>query len=80
MSGTMMPNVGGDPVTPIKFLKRFKNVICHFVFQNMRSAGYHGKMIGITYVGGEQVTQLNLVVYNTIKWPYPPKHSPSNFL
>ena len=34
-------NFGGDP---IKFKKRFKNVICHFVFQNMRSAGYHEKI------------------------------------
>ena len=26
---------GGDPVTQlIFFLKRFKNIICHFVFQN----------------------------------------------
>ena len=36
----------------------------------MRSAGYHEKMIGRTYFGGDQVTQLNLVLYNTIKWPY----------
>ena len=43
----------------------------------MRSAGYHEKMIGRTYFGGEQVTQLNLVLYNTIKWPYQPTHSPS---
>ena len=43
----------------------------------MRSAGYHEKMIGRTYFGGDQVTQLNLVLYNTIKWPYQPKHSPS---
>ena len=28
------------------------------VFQNMRSAGYHEKMIGRTYFGGDQVTQL----------------------
>ena len=45
----------------------------------MRSAGYHEKMIiGRTYFGGDQVTQLNLVLYNTIKWPYQPKHS-TNF-
>ena len=43
----------------------------------MCSAGYHEKMIGRTYFGGDQVTQLNLVLYNTIKWPYQPKHSPS---
>ena len=43
----------------------------------MRSAGYHEKMIGRTYFGGDQVTQLNLVLYNTIKWPYQPKDSPS---
>ena len=43
----------------------------------MRSAGYHEKMIGRTYFGGDQVTQSNLVLYNTIKWPYQPKHSPS---
>ena len=43
----------------------------------MRSAGYHEKMIGRTYFGGDQVTQLNLVLYNTIKWPYLSKHSPS---
>ena len=34
-------------------------------------------MIGRTYFGGDQVTQLNLVLYNSIKWPYQPKHSPS---
>ena len=34
-------------------------------------------MIGRTYFGGDQVTQFNLVLYNTIKWPYQPKHSPS---
>ena len=39
-------------------------------FQNMRSAGYHEKIIGRTYFGGDQVSQLNLVLYNTIKWPY----------
>ena len=55
---------------PIQFKKRLKNVICHFVFQNMRSAGYHEKMVGRTYFGGDQVTKLNLVLYNTIKWPY----------
>ena len=43
----------------------------------MRSAGYHEKMIGRTCVGGDQVTQLNLVLYNTIKWPYQPKNIPS---
>ena len=43
----------------------------------MHSAGYHEKMIGRTYFDGDQVTQLNLVLYNTIKWPYQPKHSPS---
>ena len=57
-------NFGGDP---IKFKKRFKNLICHFVFQNMRSVGDHEIMIGRTYFGGDQVTQLNLVLYNTIK-------------
>ena len=62
-------NFGGE--------KSLKKLICHFVFQNMRSAGYHEKMIGRTYFGGDQVTQLNLVLYNTIKWPYQPKHSPS---
>ena len=61
----------------IKFKKRFKNIICHFVFQNRRSAGYYEIMIGITYVGGDQVTHFNLVLYNTIKWPYQPKHRPS---
>ena len=39
-------NFGGDPATQIIFKKRFKNVICYFVFQNMRRAGYHEKMIG----------------------------------
>ena len=43
----------------------------------MRSAGYHEKMIERTYFAGDQVTQLNLVLYNTIKWPYQPKHSTS---
>ena len=51
------------PRALINFLKRFKNLIFHFVFQNMRSAGYHEKMIGRTYFGGDQVTQLNLVLY-----------------
>ena len=44
----------------------------------MRCAGYHEKMIGITYFGGDKVTQLNVVVYTTIKWACQPKHSPSN--
>ena len=65
-------------MTQLNFKIRFENLICHFVFQNMRSAGYHDKMIGRTYFGGDQVTQLNLVLYNIIKWPYQPKHSPSN--
>ena len=64
-------------VTQFNLKKRLKNLICHFVFQNMRSAGYHEKMIGRIYFGGDQATQLNLVLYNTIKWPYQPKHSPS---
>ena len=42
----------------------------------MRSAGYHEEMIGRTYFGGDQVTQLNVFLYNTIKLPYQPKHSP----
>ena len=67
-------NFGGDPN---KKFKRFKNLIFHFVFKNMCSAGYHEQMIGRTYFGGDQVTQLNLVLYNTLKWPYQPKHSPS---
>ena len=46
----------------------------------MRSAGYHEKMNGRTYFGGDQVTQLNLVLYNTINWPYQRKHSPSLIL
>ena len=37
-------NFGGDPVTQLNFKKRSKNLICHFVFQNMRSAGYHEKI------------------------------------
>ena len=56
-------NFGGDQVTQLIF-KRFKNLICHFVFQNMRSAGYHEKMMGRTLFCGDQVTQLNLVLYN----------------
>ena len=70
-------NVGGDPATQLNFKKRLKNLIYHFVFQNMRSAGYHENIIGRTYFGGDQVTQLNLVLYNTITWPYQPKYSPS---
>ena len=71
MSGTMMPTMCQIlVVTQLIFLK---------TFQNMRSAGYHEKMIGRTYFGGDQVTQLNLVLNNTIKWPYQPKHSPSIF-
>ena len=63
-----------DPVTHFNFKNvRFKYVICHFVFQNMRNAGYHENI----NFGGDQVTQLNLVFYITIKWPYRPKHSPS---
>ena len=41
----------------------------------MRSAGYHENMIGRTYFGGDQVTQLNLVLYNTIHTK--PNHSGS---
>ena len=41
-------NFGGDTVTQLNFKKRLKNVIWHFVFQNMRSAGYHENMIGRT--------------------------------
>ena len=47
----------------------------------MHSAGYHEKMIGRTYFGGDQVNeviQFHVVLYNTIKWPYQPKHSPSS--
>ena len=47
--GNNVSNFGGDPVTQLHFKKRFKiNLICHFVFQNMRSAGYHENMIGRT--------------------------------
>ena len=35
----------------------------------MRCAGYHENMIGRTYFDGDQVTQFNLVLYSTIKWP-----------
>ena len=63
-----------DPVTQLNLKK---NSIYHFVFQNMCSAGYHEKIIGRTYFGGDQVTQLNLVLYNAIKWPYQPKHNPT---
>ena len=41
----------------------------------MCSAGYHENTIGRTYVGGDQVTQFNLVLCNTIKLPYQSKHS-----
>ena len=40
-TATNVSNFGGDR---IKLKKRFKNLICHFVFQNMRSAGYHEKI------------------------------------
>ena len=66
-------NCGGDPVTQLNL----KHLICHFVFQNMRSAGYHEKMIVRTHFGVDQVTLLNLFLYNTIKWPYQTKHSPN---
>ena len=46
-------NFGGDPMTQLNFKKRFKNAICHFVFQNMRSAGYHENIIGRTYFGDD---------------------------
>ena len=65
-------------VTQLNLKKRFQNLICRFVFQNMRSAGYHEKMIGRTYFGGDLVTQLNVMLYNTIKRPYQPKHLPSD--
>ena len=39
---------GGDSVTQLNFKKRFTNLICNFVFKNMRSAGYHEKIIGRT--------------------------------
>ena len=32
-------NFAGYSVTQFNLKKRFKNLICHFVFQNMRSAG-----------------------------------------
>ena len=35
---------GGDPVTQLNFKKRLKKLICHFVFQNMHSVGYHEKI------------------------------------
>ena len=42
--------------------------------------GYHDAN-NVSNVGGDPVTQLygqyKLVLYNTIKWPYQPKHSPS---
>ena len=60
-------NFGGDPVTQLILKKHFNNLICHFVIQDMRSAGYHEKMIGRTYFGCDEVTQLHLVLYNTIK-------------
>ena len=41
-------NFGGDTVNQLNLKKRLKNVIWHFVFQNMRSAGYHDNMIGRT--------------------------------
>ena len=72
-----MSNFGCDPVTQLNLKKRLTNLICHFVFQNMRNTGYHEKMIARTNFGGDQVTQLDLVLYNTIKWPYQLKHSPS---
>ena len=78
MSGTMMPIMCEMlVVTQLHLKKRLKKLFCHFVFKNLRIAGYHEKMIGRSYFGGDQVTQLNLVLYNTIKWVYQPKHSPS---
>ena len=38
--------------------------------------GYHDAN-NVSNFGGDQVTQLNLVLYSTIKWSYQPKHSPS---
>ena len=43
-SANNVSNVGGDAVTQLNFKKRLKNSICHFVFQNMRSAGYREKI------------------------------------
>ena len=37
-TGNNVSNVGGDPVTQLNFKKRFTNLICHIVFQNMLSA------------------------------------------
>ena len=48
-----LSNVGGAPVTQLN-LKNVKKIICDFVFQNMRSAGYHENMTGRTYFGGDQ--------------------------
>ena len=55
-------NCGGDPVIHLNLKKCLNKIICHFAFQNMRSAGYHENMIGRTYFGGDQVTHLNLVL------------------
>ena len=41
-------NFSGDTVTQLNLKKRLQNEIWHFVFQNMRSAGYHANMIGRT--------------------------------
>ena len=61
---------GGDSVTQL-------NNLSFCIPKYMRGAGYHEKIIGRTYFGGDQVTlELDLVLYNTIKWPYQPKHSP----
>ena len=34
-TGNNVSNFGGDPLTQLNFKKRLKNLICHFVFQNM---------------------------------------------
>ena len=70
-------NFGGDPVT----LLHLENVlkISYVILYSKICAvlDIMRKWLEEHYFGGDQVTQLNFVLYNTIKWSYQPKHSPS---
>ena len=77
MSGIMMPKMCPILVVTQLNLKNVYKCNLSFCIPKYARAGYHEKMIGRTYFGGDQATQLNLVLYNIIKWPYQPKHSPS---
>ena len=59
----------GDPVTQSNFLKRFKNLVCHFF--SFKSLGRWKHFLPKT------LCVQSAMLHNNIKWPYQPKHSPS---